>query len=133
MRFRDTYLYAHLKQAAYTGSRFFEKRSGVISSVSNGASSLGKGASGLWASTVATSNDIGRTVGVGLGDLFWDLASNEKNFDNSSEIYRLMNKREEILLLEREAEKLERLARIQARKKKRLNEAAARAVRSPFI
>ena len=76
--------------------------------------------------------DAGTRFGRSLGDVFGKLNPDPDNYDDR-DIISLINQQEEVALLQRETERLERLARIRARKKKRMREAADRAVRSPFI
>jgi len=136
MRFRDTYLYAHLKQASYTGGLI----ASGIDRVPYGRQTrevvrgIGGDVADLTRRGILTpvAIDAGTRFGRSLGDVFGKLNPEADNYDDR-DIISLLNQQEEVALLQRETERLERLARIRARKKKRMREAADRAVRSPFI
>jgi len=150
MRFRDTYLYAHLKQASYTGGLiasgidrvpYGRQTREVVRGIGGDVADLGRTGVSLGTEVADLTRrgiltpvaiDAGTRFGRSLGDVFGKLNPEADNYDDR-DIISLLNQQEEVALLQRETERLERLARIRARKKKRMREAADRAVRSPFI
>lgn len=77
-------------------------------------------------------SDAGTRLGGVLGDMIGKVNTDPSKYDNA-DIVRILNDQEEIALLEREAERLRRIARIQHRKRQRLRDMTAQALKSPYI
>lgn len=91
--------------------------------------------SGLIRGSAAASDvasDAGYRLGKTFGDLFGKLNTKGYDYDND-DIIKELNEKEEIEVLRREAARLRRRARIEARKKKRIAKLTEEAARSPFI
>lgn len=77
-------------------------------------------------------SDAGTRLGGVLGDMIGKLNTEPSKYDNA-DIVKILNDQEEIALLEREADRLRRIARIQHRKRQRLRDMTAQALKSPYI
>lgn len=143
MRFNQTKLYGLLKRSSYVGDLVadrLDRRSPHILGVAGDAAAAGRGARDFTVNT--TTNFVGRATDVAedagsrfggvLGDMFGKLNDDPDDYEDR-DIVKLKNQQEAIALLNREAKRLECLARIQARRKKRLAEMTRKSVNSPFI
>ena len=76
--------------------------------------------------------DAGESLGTVIGDMFGKLNTKPSPYEDA-DIISLLKEKEEIQVLNRETERLRRIARIQARKKKKIKEMTEQALRSPYI
>ena len=77
-------------------------------------------------------SDAGTRLGGVLGDMVGKINTDKIDYPNS-DIVKILNAQEEIALLERETERLRRIARIQHRKRQKLHDLTAKALKSPYI
>lgn len=78
------------------------------------------------------SEDAGERLGRVFGDMFGKINANMSPYEDD-DIVSLLNEKEEIELLNRETERLRRIARIQARKREKIREMTTQALRSPYL
>lgn len=78
------------------------------------------------------SEDAGERLGHVLGDMFGKINTDVSPYEDD-DIVSLLNEKEEIELLNRETERLRRIARIQARKREKIREMTTQALRSPYL
>lgn len=134
MSFANSRLYRMLKKGEFN-SLTFKTLSQFASPVKNLTGDLGK----LTSLTnpddmklTSVFSDAGKRLGGVLGDMAGKINTDKVDYPNS-DIIKILNDQEEIALLEREAERLRRIARIQHRKRQRLHEMTAKALKSPYI
>ena len=76
--------------------------------------------------------DAGSRLGHVLGDMFGKINTDISPYDDA-DIVSLLNEKEEIEVLNRETERLRRIARIQARKREKIRDMTEQALRSPYL
>lgn len=108
----------------------------AIKNYTKPAISVGKSVGGAAYKAERVANDVasdaGYRLGKSLGDLFGKLNTKGYDYDND-DIVKELNQKEEIEVLRREAARLRRRARIEARKQRLVAALTDEAVRSPFI
>lgn len=82
--------------------------------------------------TTSMAEDAGSRLGHVLGDMFGKINTDASPYDDS-DIVALLNDKEEIEVLNRETERLRRIARIQARKREKIKDMTEKALRSPYL
>lgn len=82
--------------------------------------------------TADFAEDAGSRLGHVLGDMFGKINTDISPYDDA-DIVSLLNEKEEIEVLNRETERLRRIARIQARKREKIKNMTEQALRSPYL
>ncbi len=138
MRFRDTRLYKLLKTGSYTIDKILEYTptpvKGVAGDLYDTTKSVAKNTADVSKQIRGPLEDAGYRLGSIVGDMFGKLSTDNSKYEHDyGDILKLINDKEEIALLRREAERLRRLARIEQRKRESIREMTTKALKSPFI
>lgn len=135
MKFKTPCMLRWLKTGSYIGEVISDNAPKPITGLTGDAY---KATKGVLEGTVDTSKkiqgtleDAGYRLGSVLGDMFGKANSGSEHA--YADILQIIKDQEETALLQREAERLRRLARIQARKREHIREMTTKALRSPFI
>ena len=135
MRFKTPCLYRWLKTGSYIGEQISEHTpapvKGIIGDAYNAAKGLAQTTVDVSQKIQGPIEDAGYRLGGVLGDMFGKATSGSDH--DYADILQVIKDQEEMALLQREAERLRRLARIQARKRERIREMTTKALKSPFI
>lgn len=135
MRFNTPYLFRWLKTGSYIGEQISEHTPAPIKGLLGDAYDATKGVAqktmDVSKSIQGPIEDAGYRLGGVIGDMFGKATGGSEH--DYADILQIIKDQEETALLQREAERLRRLARIQARKREHIREMTTKALKSPFI